>query len=847
MKNMPRRSFMKMVGLAAGAGGAAGETFARQASPVRTAWQEVGAVVAGRPQGNQFIFRGPEANIAITVLAPDLVRVRVGQGRTLGPDYSWAVVKKDWPQTPVQFSSDKTQSVIRTSEFEIRIQLAPFRLACYELGGKLISKDADSLGMAREGSRVRCWKWMPPDEHYFGLGEKTGPLDKRGHSYVMWNTDPGGYNALTDPMYQDVPFFMGLRQGQAYGVFFDNTYRSSFDMGAEFPDIYSFGAEGGEINYYFFYGPDPKKVIARFTELVGRTPLPPRWSLGYIQSSAHYSSEKIVRYIADSLRFRHIPCDAIFLDTVYMDGNRIFTWDKSAFPDPPKMLTDLLQKGFHIYAIVDPAAKADQNYYVYQQGIAGDYFLKRKNGTVYTGEIWPGESAFPDFTSAKTRAWWASLVADFRKAGLSGFLCDMDEPTVNSLPLSKGWVPRGLDEDVVYDDHGLKSPEAKNHNIYGLLMSRATRQGLLLSQPNERPFVITRATYAGGQRYAAQWTGDNLATWEDLRTSLRLIQSMGVSGLVFTGSDVGGFVHIPDSELYTRWMEVGAFHPLFVTHNMARWTTDRSVDPWSFGQESETINRSLIELRYRLLPYLYNAFYQSAQTGLPIVRPLVLDYPDDPRVLDETPAKELNEFLFGEDLLVAPVVRPGETSRTVYLPKGTWYDFRSERAYAGPATIDVPAPLGVIPLFVRGGAILPLQQVVEFTGQAPIDPLIFEIYPEGSTSREYYEDDGISMDYQRGAYLRERVSVGTGDGLMTIKVTDREGSYIPPARSLLLKVHAQQCSPKAVKLNSQELKPVSTPAALDAVTSGTAFDGEARIVYIRFPDPNAPFEVQMVK
>jgi alpha-glucosidase len=848
MKNMLRRNFLKMAGLAAGASGLSRDALAaRKPSLAQAGWREVGRMAAGQPRGNQFTFRSREATVAITVLAPDLVRVRLWQGSTPPPDYSWAVVKKNWPETQVQFSSDKTKGVIRTPEFEIRTQLDPFRLAWYDLAGNLISRDADSPGMAHDGSRVRCWKAMPAEERYFGLGEKTGPLDKRGHSYVMWNTDPGGYNALTDPMYQSVPFFLGLQHGKAYGIFFDNTYRSSFDMGAEFADTYSFGAEGGEINYYFFYGPDPKKVVTRFTELVGRASLPPKWSLGYIQSSAHYSSEKIYRFIANSLRLREIPCDALFLDTVYMEGSRIFTWDKTAFPDPPKMLADLLQQGFHTYAIVDPGAKADPNYYVYQQGLAGDYFLKRKNGKVYTGEIWPGESAFPDFTSEKTRAWWASLVADFRKAGLAGFLCDMNEPTVDAIPLSKGWIPRGLDDDVVYDDHGLNSHEAKNHNIFGLLMSAATRQGLLQSRPNERPFVITRATYAGGQRYAAQWTGDNLATWEDLRTSLRLVQSMGISGLVFTGSDIGGFVFIPDAELYTRWLESAVFLPLFVTHNVAHWTTHQSVDPLSFGQESEIINRRSIELRYRLLPYLYNAFYQATQTGLPIVRPLMLDYPNDPKVLDETPAQELNEFLFGEDLLVAPVIRGGENTRKVYLPKGTWYGFWDDRRYEGPVATIVPAPLGRIPVFVRAGAILPMQQVVQYTGQAPINPLTLEIYPEGSSSREYYEDDGSSLDYQRGVFLLEKFSAAESEGLVTITSANRKGSYVPPARSLLLKLHAQQTPPKAVKLNGQELAMASSLAALGKAVTGAAFDGAARTVHVKFPDPNAPFEVQIAR
>jgi alpha-glucosidase len=598
------------------------------------------------------------------------------------------------------------------------------------------------------------------------------------------------------------------------------------------------------MNYYFFYGPEPHTVITRFTELVGRAAMPPRWTLGYLQSSAHYYPDSTFRSITDNFRQRHIPCDGIFFDTQHMNDNRVFTWDKTGFPDPPKLLSELRQKGFHSFAIVDPGVKEEPGYYVYDQGMAGDHFLKRKNGEIYSGQIWPGASVFPDFTSEKARAWWASVAANFAKNGLSGYLTDMDEPTVDALLRSKGWIPAPFDADVTYYDRGLNSPDAKNHNIYGLLMSEATRDGLLQNQPNVRPFVITRATYAGGQRYAGQWTGDNLATWEDMHASLRLIQSMGTSGLVFTGSDIGAFVNMPDPELYTRWLESSIFNPFFVTHSGER---DHRLDPWSFGPQWEDVNRRTIELRYRLRPYLYTTFYQATQTGLPVVRSLPLEFPDDPRVFDETPAKELDEFLFGDDLLAAPVIQEGVTSRKVYLPRGTWFDFAGGRSYTGPQTFTVDAPLEAIPLFVRGGAIIPMQQVIEFDNQSPIDPLTFEIYPEGTSSREYYEDDGISLDYQRGVYLHERITAVDNDKSLTIKSTDLTGKYTPPARSLLLKVHAQAGPAKEIKLNGQELGSAASVDALAKASSGAAFDSSDKVLYIKFADVNAPFEVEIDK
>jgi alpha-glucosidase len=801
------------------------------AVPAFAEWQPVGSMVARPPEGNQISFHNRQAIVTISVLATDLVRVRMSPGDTPGQDYSWAVIKTDWPKTPVEFSGNKQLRIIKTPAMEVRVQLSPFQLAFYGVDGRLISKDVRE--MAWDGEHVRCWKIMPPDEHYFGLGEKAGPLDKRGHSYVMWNTDPSGYDALTDPMYQTIPFFIGVREGKVFGIFFDNTHRSSFDMGTESPDYYSFGADGGEMNYYFFSGPDPQQVLRRFTELVGRTPLPPLWSLGYIQSSVIYYPESVVRFEGENFRHRHIPCDALFLDTMHMDGNRVFTWDKSRFPDPPRMLTDLRKEGFRVIAITDPGVKVDDNYWVYKQGLEGDHFLKKKDGKLYVGTIWPGDAAFPDFTSEKTRAWWASLFEGLLKDGIAGFLTDMNEPTVDDVPLEKGWKPRALDPDVVHYDHGLQSPDAKNHNIYGMLMSSATRDGLLRFHPNERPFVITRATFAGGQRFAAQWTGDNLATWEDLRASLRIVLSMGLSGLPFVGSDTGGFVGLPGPELYTRWLEAAVFHPYFWTHS---GSLEYTVDPWSFGGDLAEVNRRTIELRYRLLPYLYNAFYEATQTGLPIMRALVLSFPDDTRVMDLTPDSRTNEFMTGDDLLVAPVVKAGETKRNVYLPKGTWSDFWTDKRYTGPTNITVDAPLAHIPIFVRGGAIVPLRQVVQYVEQEPINPLTFEIYPEGESSRTYYEDDGLTLNYQQGSFLIQKVSVADQGEEISLRISPRQGSYVPADRSLILKVHALQRAPQVVQVGGRALDVAPTTDALSRLTEGTAYDGDARVLWIKIPD-----------
>ncbi len=792
------------------------------AIPVAAEWQGVGSLVSARPEGQKIQFRSPQATVSVTVLAVDLIRVRMTRGAASVPDYSYAVTKSEWPQVPVQFSGDHDTEVIRTAELEVRAQLSPFRLAFYDRSGRLISKDADRWGMSWDGPRVRCWKWMPPDEHYFGLGEKAGSLDKRGHSYVMWNTDAYGWDATTEPLYESIPFFIGLRDGRAYGIFFDNTYRSSFDLGAESPEYYAFGAEGGEINYYFFYGPDPRKVLSRHTELVGRVPLPARWAIGYHQCRYSYYPESTVRFIADNFRQRHIPCDALFLDIHYMDGYRVFTWDKSRFPDPPRLLSDLRRQGFRAVNIIDPGIKVVTNYWVYQQGIAGNYFLKKPDGKLYVGKVWPGDSAFPDFTSEKVRTWWGSLYKGLLDDGVAGVWNDMNEPAIFDV------LSKTMDLDVIHYDHGLHSPHAKIHNVYGMLMSAGTREGMLSLRPNERPLVITRATYAGGQRYAAVWTGDNSSTWDHLRMSLPELMTMGLSGLTLAGADIGGFALSPSPELYTRWLEAGVFYPYCRTHT-AYGT--RNQEPWSFGNRMEEINRRSIELRYRLLPYLYNAFREAAQTGLPVMRALLLEYPDDPAAVGQN-----YEFLFGDDLLVAPVVKDGEIRWDVYLPRGTWYDFWTDRAYTGPAGVTVDAPLERVPIFVRGGAIVPTQQIVEYVDQAAINPLTFEIYPQGASSRQYYEDDGLSFDYERGVSLRERLSVSQQEGSITIQVSAREGSYTPPARLLVFKVHGQRRQPHRIEVAGKTLEARPSRDSFEHAGEGWMYDEAANMIWLKMHD-----------
>src|SRR3984957_5353137 len=340
---------------------------------------------------------------------------------------------------------------------------------------------------------------MPLDEHYFGLGDKPGPLDRREQAFSMWNTDAYGFQESTDPLYKTIPYFMAFRAGHALGVFLDNTWRSSFDFGKELPRTYSFGAVGGPLDYYVFCGPTPKHVVETYAWLTGTMSLPPLWSLAFQQSSYSYMSPSRVLPIADRLRADPIPSHAIYLDIDYQQQNRPFTGDHDRFPDFPGMISQLAAKNFHVVAITDLhiANYPNHRYAPYDSGIAGDHFVKNPDGSVYTGIVWPGPSVFPDFTRAQTRKWWGSLYKDFSHQGVAGFWNDMNEPSVFSSPT------KTMPEDVVHRIHepGFNkrtAAHAEIHNIYGMENSRATFEGLQQLNPDLRPFVLTRASYSGG-------------------------------------------------------------------------------------------------------------------------------------------------------------------------------------------------------------------------------------------------------------------------------------------------------------------------------------------------------------
>jgi alpha-glucosidase len=749
-------------------------------------WQHIGGVqrVEKLPDGVELT--SGKAKVRVTVFREGIFRVRVAPAGTFPKDFSWAVIESPEPP-PVKIDDTRDEIRVTSGNIVARIHRSPLLIDFLrDLGDVLVADDSD-LPMGWEAGRVRVWKKMPEEEGYYGLGDKAGPMNRRDRSFTMWNTDAYAWRESTDPLYKAIPFFIGLRKGLAYGIFFDNTWRSSFDFGKEGHDFYSFGAEGGEINYYFFAGPTPNKIVQDFTALVGRTMLPPLWTLGFQQSRYSYEPEERVYEIAKTFRDKKIPADAIYLDIDYQDKNRPFTVNRTEFPTFEKMIGDLTAQGFHTVLITDLHIKKESGYAPYDSGAKDDVFVKRADGSTYVGSVWPGDSVFGDFTMARARDWWGGLYKNFVDMGVSGFWNDMNEPSV-FLTASKT-MP--LDVRHRMDD-GTMQPHLAIHNVFGMENVRATSEGLLKLRPNERPFVLTRAAYAGTQRYAATWTGDNVSVWNHLGMSTPMLLSMGISGYGLVGDDIGGFAGTPTPDLLTRWIEAGVFNPIYRDHT-GKGSGDQ--EPWAHGAEHEAIRKHFIEERYRLLPYIYTNIEEMTRTGIPLMRPLLLEYPQLPEFFDDD-----HEFLFGRDLFVSPVTTELLDTKVIQLPPGSWYDY-----WTGEKTTDrelkkLNPALDQVPVYVRAGAIIPRQPLVQNTGETPHGPLELSVYPGLDCQGSLYEDDGHSLNYQKGELLRVNYSCQLGQEAVKVSSSIEKNGYKPWWNSAEVSVYGMDKAPQAVRV-----------------------------------------------
>lgn len=670
-----------------------------------------------------FIFHAQNGcKLSLSFLNENIARVRYAHSGIFEKDFSYAISPDfELQDVDIQIIDNELFYSLKSKNITIQVNKSNLDVCFFDAKGNIIGEYASPfeayLTLMKGTSKISVNFKIKANEAYYGLGDKSWNLDLKGNRFEHWCTDAFGFGKNSDPLYRAIPFYIAQNELHTYGVFLDNSYRSHFDFGKKRADAVEISADGGEMNYYFIYAKNAIEVTEQYTFLTGKAAMPPIWALGYHQCRWSYFPDKRVKEVAAEFRTKQIPCDAIYLDIDYMDGYRCFTVNKNYFPDLQRLVSDLKEDDFETVVMIDPGIFVDENYHVYQQGLEKDAFCCRFSGELMVGPVWPSACVFPDFTRPDVRNWWGDLYREFyENVGISGFWNDMNEPAVFNVKRMT------FPDEVQHDYEGQRADHKRIHNVYGMQMSRATQEGLQKIKPQKRPFVLTRATFSGGQRYAAVWTGDNFATWEHLRLANIQAQRLSISGFSFCGSDIGGFADMPDGELMVRWLQLAVFHPLMRVHSMGNHADGaamvdeelvkkadavdrRDQEPWSFGDTFTPHAKAAIELRYRLLSYLYTAFQVYAEKGTPIIKSaafLAADFKSIER-----------EFLFGEQIWVSPIEKKNVKKQTIPLPEGEWFYFYDNKKYV--QNVDLKINIATIPFFVKAGTVLPLAPVRQHT------------------------------------------------------------------------------------------------------------------------------------
>jgi alpha-glucosidase len=746
--------------------------------------------VTALPHG--FAFELSNGYAEITAYNATTIRVRVGKQK-FANDLSYAIDDLSSKYNFKNAITEGTKRILSTDSLKVIVNTQPFRVSFYNLKNEFLCGDDEYFGVSWWGNQVSCYRKLNSDEKFVGLGEKTGGINRRGQFFRNWNSDIPAYATNQDPLYATIPFFIGVHGNVCYGTFFDNTHHSYFNFGGGADEeLYHFGADDGEMNYYFFGGPSVPQILKDYTALTGRTPMPPLWSLGYQQCRWGYADEDELLNIAKTLRDKKLPSDVVYMDILYMDQYKVFTWDPINFPNPKGMMNELKKMNFDLVTIIDPGIKIEKGYKAHDEGVAQNHFVKYPDGRLYVGHVWPGRCYFPDFTKPSTRKWWGN---NFKNAyvdvGVKGFWNDMNEPAA--------WG-REFPNLIEFGDATNKATLYTVKNAYGLLMARSTYEGTKALMNGQRPFVLTRASYSGIQKYSAQWTGDNFASDEHMLLGQRLLNSMAVSGIPYVGMDIGGFIGDVTPELYVRWMNLGVYSPMMRQHSSI---DSRYHEPWQFGEANTRFIRGLLEQRYRLLPYLYSSFYQSHISGIPVNRMLPVEYSFDDNVYND---KYGNQFLFGDNILVCPVDSK-TVSADVYLPgRGTkWYRFSTGKMYEGGQSHLVPSPLDDLPVFVKESGIIPMQNVVQSTKEKGDGVLYVHVWKgSGNNSFVYYEDDGNTYDYEKSVFYKRTISYLPQSNEIIFEAKD--GNYASKFDTIQLVLHNFE-KPASAMVNGTAVAP----------------------------------------
>ena len=737
------------------------------------------------------------ANFKLTVFETGIVRVQASKFESFESNPYSVVVQPKSIDFDLEESEDKL--ILSTSILRVEINHISFSLTFFDTDGKLLNQD-DSFGVAWIGTEVTAYKKLQPNEKFIGLGEKTGNLNRFGNAYTHWNTDYFAYGVGDDPLYLSIPFYLGVHNQGHYGIFLDNTHKSLFNFGASNNRFASFSAEDGDMDYYFFHYPSISEIITAYTWLTGRMQMPPKWALGFQQCRYSYYPESEVYAVAQAFRDKKMPADVIYLDIHHMEAYKVFTFDGEKFPNPKALIARLKEKGFKVVVILDPGIKTEESYSPFREGLEQGLFVNYPDGKTYEAQVWPGWCAFPDFTNPATRSWWEEKMAFYTEAGVDGFWTDMNEPA------SWGQCTPNLLE---FDFDGEKASHRKARNVFGMQMARSTQAGARKQAPKKRPFVLTRSGFAGIQRFAAAWTGDNVASEEHMLAGIRLVNSLGMSGVAFAGYDVGGFAGEASKGLFARWMSIAAFSPLYRAHSMIN---TKDAEPWAFGEEVEEISRNYLNFRYSLLPTIYSAFHQSTNNGLPLAASLAIHYPQDEAIYQTA---FQNEYLFCDTFLVAPVESFREISK-VYLPQGEWYYLYTDQKHQGSQVIYQDSPLNYLPVYVQAGKIFAQQSPTQHTGMAPDSTLILHLY-RGSTGSTYthYEDAGEGLDYLDGEFFSREIQYQPENG--SLKIEQAKGQQSSQYAKIRLFFHGFESLNPQLNGTKQDLKSTDF-AFLDKLT-----------------------------
>ncbi len=732
--------------------------------------------------------KAESSSVRITFYTPSILRLDFFPSPKTQPDSSFAVIRDADKNVFVSISDSDSSLTISSPSIAVVCRKFPLRFSFFDSTGKLLLSEAPAGGFAVHQSMREVKFSLSPDEHFYGTGERGTSLDKRGQVFESYNTQHGGYASPLSTMNLNVPF---IASTNGYALYFDNTYKGRFDVGASDSTVFSYTASGGELSYYFIAGRAIPQQLERYTWLTGRQPLPPRWAFGFIQSKNHYQNEIEARAIVDTLRQKKIPCDALVLDLRWFDKMGDLRWNKASWPHPETMVSDFLARGIKTILITEPYIVDSSVNFL--EAVRDGYVAKDSAGAPYMLNHWWScggcNATLLDITNPAAREWWWSKHPPFLGTHVAGLWTDLGEPERHPDDMK----------------HFLGSA-AKVHNIYNLLWAKTIFEGFAQYRPGERVFNLTRSGFAGIQRYGViPWSGDVARNFGGLAVQLPMLLNMGMSGLAYHNSDIGGYSRIPTTpELYIRWMEYGTFCPITRAHGAGEVVKGSPTEPWRFGQAAEKICKMYIELRYQLLPYIYTMAYENCKTGMPLARPLFWTDVNHHNLFNAS-----SSYLWGNSFLVSPIVAEGQTTKEVFLPEGRWFNFWTDEVFPGGKTFTVPAPLEHMPIFVKSGSIIPFAPVMNYSDERSLDTLTLRVYPveTGESSYTLYEDDGKTTLYQKNQFA---MTTFTQSLVRTVKKSALNLTIGPSIGSFdgkiqhriyIVEVHGISKSPAAIQLN----------------------------------------------